>query len=584
MTELEVSDSWQETLRLLVADARDDDVDEVLLAILEPLANEDPERTTRPRAVLAARCLADEPDIAEETARQVLETFVAQVRENDGDGDIQTSVDKASVEVGHSLWLGLLESCLLEEFFRGSSNRLSCAGLWATVAGDLAPTAPEHLEDWLSDCIARLLTADDRTAASSALAIMQLVFNGKLVEVPNMVEALLHLLQRPEPVRMAAAWALCWLSQPHNNVGTVKTFVWQPDIAEIEILSAVLQQVQATSVDTTIFLIYALQNSGVSQAVEPLLACLDNPDAGVRRAVASALGQIGDARAVEPLLAHLNDPDTRVQWAIRNALRQLVNVNALKSLLTHLDDPDAAVRQTIAELLGQIGDARAVEPLLTRLDDPNAGVRWAVVQALGRIGDVRAVEPLLARLNDPDTSMRQTVVQALGQIGDVGAVEPLLARLDDPDTHVRRAAVEALGRIGDARAVEPLLARLEDPDAELQLTVAAALERCNNPQGAQVLPAALSDPDSDRRKMAVQAFAVVRDRTTGRLLSHDLDALAPWLDPATPITMQRVEAAATALEMSVAEVQVRYEALAGELPLILAWRTPAGDEPPTAGE
>ena len=45
--EAEVPESWREALRLLVADCKDDDVDEVLLAILNPMAGEDAAKTGR---------------------------------------------------------------------------------------------------------------------------------------------------------------------------------------------------------------------------------------------------------------------------------------------------------------------------------------------------------------------------------------------------------------------------------------------------------------------------------------------------------------------------------------------------------
>lgn len=69
--ELEVTDSWQEALRLLVVDCRDDDVDEVLMAIANPLPKEDKKRTLRPRTILAARCLVDEPNVSDSTAEKL---------------------------------------------------------------------------------------------------------------------------------------------------------------------------------------------------------------------------------------------------------------------------------------------------------------------------------------------------------------------------------------------------------------------------------------------------------------------------------------------------------------------------------
>jgi hypothetical protein len=101
--EVEVSESWREALRLLVADCKDDDVDEVLLAILNPMACENPAKTGRPRAVLAALCLADEPNVSEENAQQVIAEFAAKVGTNDGTGPVRTSLDRAAMEIGGSM-------------------------------------------------------------------------------------------------------------------------------------------------------------------------------------------------------------------------------------------------------------------------------------------------------------------------------------------------------------------------------------------------------------------------------------------------------------------------------------------------
>jgi hypothetical protein len=100
--EMEVPESWQEALRLLAADCKDDDVDDVLLAILNPMAGETPAAQGRARAVLAALSLADEPNVSTETAQLVLAALAACAGERDGRRPVRTSLDRAVVEIAGS--------------------------------------------------------------------------------------------------------------------------------------------------------------------------------------------------------------------------------------------------------------------------------------------------------------------------------------------------------------------------------------------------------------------------------------------------------------------------------------------------
>jgi predicted NACHT family NTPase len=71
-----VSDSWRETLRLLVSICRDDDVDAVLMSILNPIPSEELLQSHQARAILAVQCLADEPNVGQDTAFEILNRFV----------------------------------------------------------------------------------------------------------------------------------------------------------------------------------------------------------------------------------------------------------------------------------------------------------------------------------------------------------------------------------------------------------------------------------------------------------------------------------------------------------------------------
>jgi hypothetical protein len=134
--EIGVIENWREALRLCVACCGDDDVDDVLLAILHPLEGEDSETTVRPRAVLAALCLADEPNASETTAQAVLREFARQTRPYDGSGNLDTSVDTATMELASSRWAETLRYVLIEEFRqRDVEARQGVGGLCAMGRG-----------------------------------------------------------------------------------------------------------------------------------------------------------------------------------------------------------------------------------------------------------------------------------------------------------------------------------------------------------------------------------------------------------------------------------------------------------------
>jgi hypothetical protein len=96
-----VIESWREPLRLCLASC--DYADDALLAILTPAAGEDA-ATARTRAVQAALCLADEPNVTEAVAEEVLRAFVAHIDTSDGGDDGESTLDTAARELAGSSW------------------------------------------------------------------------------------------------------------------------------------------------------------------------------------------------------------------------------------------------------------------------------------------------------------------------------------------------------------------------------------------------------------------------------------------------------------------------------------------------
>lgn len=75
---------------------------------------------------------------------------------------------------------------------------------------------------------------------------------------------------------------------------------------------------------------YTLGKIGNSNAVEPLMKALNDPDNHVRRQAADALGNIGDKRAVEPLTKAMSDPNNYVCQGAADALKK---INEKKAML-----------------------------------------------------------------------------------------------------------------------------------------------------------------------------------------------------------------------------------------------------------
>ena len=317
-----------------------------------------------------------------------------------------------------------------------------------------------------------------------------------------------------------------------------ETAAWVLKLGEAGVLAAAWAFMHLTRMRTRTHVL----GKEITTALETAFAAADASEIDTVRMLAEALGNAGDPRAAT-------------------------------TLVTGLSSPHPVVREAVVEALKDLGNSVAVSPLLSRLDDPSQIVRERIVKALGRLGDKAAVEPLLTRLNDPIVGFRRNAVEALGQIGDNTAVAPLIAKLDDPDASIRLVVVEVLRRFGDQAAITALLDRLALNDDD-QATIASALHVLREPRGTEALRNCLCADIDLVRTEALGAYAHHRDSFDRSLLSRDLDQWRPWLDPIEVITEERVRDVAERLDLAPAEIRSRYEAMAQDIGLKLAWQAP----------
>jgi hypothetical protein len=171
--EVAVAESWREALRLCVASCADADVDEVLMAILTSMEGEDARVTTRPRAVQAGACLADEPNASDEAAQIILRAFAAQVNEEDNWILAPTNLNIVATELAESRWVGTLCRQIVDEFIRRDANtRLPVAEIFSDVINSSMQHSGTPVRHFLTERVARITSGDVVEMIEAALGVV----------------------------------------------------------------------------------------------------------------------------------------------------------------------------------------------------------------------------------------------------------------------------------------------------------------------------------------------------------------------------------------------------------------------------
>ncbi|HEY3272576.1 MAG TPA: HEAT repeat domain-containing protein [Methanocella sp.] len=167
--------------------------------------------------------------------------------------------------------------------------------------------------------------------------------------------------------------------------------------ADLKAIEAIIQRFQSRQLytwnDLDLRAVNALYEIG-NVSVEPLVKCLDNPDARVQVNGIYALGRIGDDRAVVPLIAHLATANVDIRTRISDALIK-IGRPAIADLIKLLDNNDRDIRWIAAYTLGGIGEdaeAALLNALQARKEKPGEDI----IYALGMAGSRDSFAPLYA--------------------------------------------------------------------------------------------------------------------------------------------------------------------------------------------
>lgn len=182
-------------------------------------------------------------------------------------------------------------------------------------------------------------------------------------------------------------------------------------------------------------------------------------------------------------------------------------------------DPDAGVRRSAAWALGESARDGESGILVAALrGDADAGVREMAAWALARDRSEEAA-PALAQALQKDTSeeVRATAAWALGQRRRADSAA-LVAALADSGPEVRRTAIWALGQQRPEAAPPELVAALRDHQASVRVLVAWALTEIRDPASMPALRAAFAkEQDTEARRAIFRALAFLDDRSAEML-------------------------------------------------------------------
>lgn len=186
-----------------------------------------------------------------------------------------------------------------------------------------------------------------------------------------------------------------------------------------------------------------------AEAIEALLAAMEDEedrtsDGGypLRRNAATALGKLGDTQAVKPLIRCLDCPDFYVRESAAQALEMIGDATAIPPLTKMLDGGlEAAIQvagkphlvqpyEAIIEALGTLQATEAIPLIEPFLEHFFPKVKYAAARALYQLTSKSLYGDILVQaLERDELQLRRSALMDLGAIGYVAAGEAITETL-----------------------------------------------------------------------------------------------------------------------------------------------------------
>lgn len=208
--------------------------------------------------------------------------------------------------------------------------------------------------------------------------------------------------------------------------------------------------------------------------VASLLAGVRSPDEKAREEAKRRLAEMG-ARAVPTVKEALRGADRAARLGALLFLAGSPNASCLEEILACASAPEAELRLAALSTLGELGEkdepsrAGVLERARAMLaGDAEAEVRRRAATVLARFRDPAAVAHFRKALEDPDDANRMQAALALGRLEDRESLPLLRKTLADAAPRVRFRAAQALGLLGDEAAVPDLIQALKDESRDVR--------------------------------------------------------------------------------------------------------------------
>jgi HEAT repeat protein len=499
-----VPENWLEPIRLCATACKSSDVDAVLTAVLAQPPEEDAAATRRPRAVLAALCLADEPDVGRPVARQIIGALVEGAEDRDGERWSPTDLVEAAMELAGSTWRDELKEMLVRAYVNlQPAERRPVGAVFGRVAAHVrgrnvdAGVQAAELRDQLEG-------ADHSLAIEAALRVGASVQDYQLscaYRDAAITHRLIPLCGRQSAVADAAAWALARILPQ-----SVRRRNWNPTL--------------------TYFSNGPYFTKAHLRAIEKLLLGQDEPGAGVLVSLYAIASCARLRRSRSRARATARHADGAVRAASIRLLGALEDQGSLALIARALTDTDPRVRAAAAAALGWLDETASAAALEAALADPAREVRAAAAIALRSL-PAPATPARYRALSDPDGLVRASPLEMPYRPVEEPAVDLIVPLLQDLDVRVRRAAARVLGAHEDIAAVPALVSCLDDRDQKVRANAARGLayvrDLPDRPELVERIHRALSDTSGDVRSGVIDTL---QHRADDGLVSSLRDRLA----------------------------------------------------------
>ena len=215
--------------------------------------------------------------------------------------------------------------------------------------------------------------------------------------------------------------------------------IMQSQIALAALVDAIRDPVE----DVRLAAVRALAQLNEPRGLRLLLNAIEKGNRWIGSSIIEAITGIGPEITLEivPRLKATPNIKARLLYIQLCGLRQITE--ALEPLLWLLREPDKETRISAARALGQIGDISAVKSLIISLDDESWEVRAQAAKVLGALGDKQAVGKLKQVLADDNWWVRHNAADALYRLGEEG-IEALRETSSSGEGAPRAAAAQVL--------------------------------------------------------------------------------------------------------------------------------------------